>query len=57
MAAALGGLFLLLALRVWRGRDERAAPSLFGFSILYLFALFALMMLDPAGAPLAGASW
>ncbi len=60
LAALLGGLFLLLAVRVQRepgDQGERAARHLFAFSILYLFALFALMIVDRAGAPLAGPLW
>jgi len=42
-AAALGALFLVLALRVYRRLDAPPAMQLFGYSILYLFALFALL--------------
>jgi protoheme IX farnesyltransferase len=52
-AALLGGLFLLLAWRLQRDHSDRAAQRLFGFSILYLFALFAVMIVD-AGFGLAG---
>jgi len=45
-AAALGGLFVLCALRVYADRGERAAKRMFGFSILYLFLLFAVMLID-----------
>jgi protoheme IX farnesyltransferase len=47
--AAIGGLlFLLLALQLNRGRgaDRRAAHRLFVFSIFYLFALFAALLID-----------
>jgi protoheme IX farnesyltransferase len=56
---ALGGGMLLLAIKVYRNRDGaralRAARQLFGFSILYLFALFAILLLEvvvKAAAPL-----
>lgn len=53
--AALGAAFVALAVGVWR-RDEaaaaadghRAAKRLFGFSILYLFLVFALLLADHA---------
>jgi protoheme IX farnesyltransferase len=60
-AAALGLVFLAGALDVWRdgrregadGQDfpEAAAKRLFGYSIVYLFLLFGLMVFDrvPAG--------
>ncbi|MFI4987209.1 MAG: heme o synthase [Alphaproteobacteria bacterium] len=49
LAAVLGALFLICAVRVWRepeGAGDRAAKRMFGFSILYLFLLFALMVVD-----------
>ena len=61
-AAALGLVFVAGAIDVWRdgSRDgagnadfpETAAKRLFGYSIVYLFLLFGLMILDrvPAGA-------
>ena len=45
-ASALGACFVLLALRVLRDHGERAARRLFGFSILYLFLLFAALMAE-----------
>jgi protoheme IX farnesyltransferase len=48
-AAVVLGLGLLgLAVRVWRAAGDRAAKQMFAYSILYLFLLFALMMLDKA---------
>jgi protoheme IX farnesyltransferase len=44
----LGGCFLLLAWRVLRGKGDRAPRQLFGFSILYLFLLFGVLILDRA---------
>ncbi|PKB25980.1 protoheme IX farnesyltransferase [Novosphingobium kunmingense] len=51
-ALVLSGLFLLLALRVavFRGGaaddDMRPEKRLFGFSVIYLFALFAMLVAD-----------
>lgn len=47
-AGALHGLFLLNALRIKFDRTHRFARVMFGYSIFYLFALFALMMADRA---------
>ncbi len=51
-AGLFGLLFLVFALQVWRtgDDDDRPARRLFGYSIFYLFALFALML----GERLAG---
>lgn len=48
IAAICGALFLLLALQLNRsvGTDRRAAHRLFVFSIFYLFALFATLLVD-----------
>jgi len=57
LALTLGAMFLVCALRVWRepeGAGDRAAKQMFGFSILYLFLLFALMVVDRAGAAVLG---
>ena len=49
-AIGLGAVFLALALQVWRLREgreaDRAARQLFGFSILYLFGLFAALLAE-----------
>ena len=48
-AAVLGVLFLLLAWQVFRRRGaagETAAKRLFGFSVLYLFLLFAALLVE-----------
>ena len=45
-AGLLGGLFTLSAVQVWRLKTNRSAQLLFAYSILYLFMLFALVMLD-----------
>ena len=47
---ALGAWMLALAIKVYRQREGapalRAARQLFGFSILYLFALYAILLLE-----------
>ena len=48
-AIALGLLFVLAAMRVWFDESERSAWQMFGYSILYLFALFTLLMVDARG--------
>ncbi len=45
-AALLGANFLRHAIRVLRSAEPRDAMKMFGFSILYLFALFALLVVD-----------
>jgi protoheme IX farnesyltransferase len=48
LALLLSALFTLAAIRVWRDPGERAARQMFGFSILYLFLLFAFLVIDRA---------
>ncbi|MCS7055351.1 MAG: heme o synthase [Thermoflexales bacterium] len=45
-AVALGAWFLWLAWRVNHDHTPRAALRLYAYSLLYLFALFAVMMID-----------
>ena len=48
-AAVLGLMFIASAIRVLRepeGAEDRAAKAMFGFSILYLFLLFAVLLAD-----------
>ena len=47
-ALALSGAFVVLAVQVMRDQGQRAAKRMFAFSILYLFVLFALLILDRA---------
>ncbi len=48
VSVVLGAMFLYFAVKVWRIREGReadhAAKQLFGFSIFYLFALFAVVL-------------
>jgi len=48
VAAVLGALFILAAIRVWFDATDRSAKRMFAFSILYLFLLFALLIVDRA---------
>ena len=50
-AAAAGALFVGLALQLRKAdkSDRRAAHRLFGFSIVYLFVLFAALLIDNGG--------
>jgi protoheme IX farnesyltransferase len=48
-AIALGLLFVAAAIRVMRDSGARSAWTMFGYSILYLFALFGLLMFDATG--------
>jgi len=58
-AVAAGAVLAMLAWRVWAATEGRAgdvaARRLFGFSILYLFALFAALLIDRALAMPLGA--
>jgi protoheme IX farnesyltransferase len=47
-SVVLGLVFVAGAIAVWRDPGERAAKALFGYSILYLFLLYALIMIDRA---------
>lgn len=55
-AVALGAVFLALAIKVYRVREGReadhAAKELFGFSLLYLFMLFAVILVEQLVRPL-----
>ncbi len=54
-ALALGAMMIVLALRVWRERSAYvASKQMFGFSILYLFALFAMLLVDRMSGGLLG---
>ena len=54
-AAVVGGaLMVALALRLWRSPTEQAAKHLFAFSILYLFVLFAVLLVEQGLGGLLG---
>jgi len=46
VAIVTGALMLALAIRLLSDRSDRAAKHLFAFSILYLFLLFAFLLID-----------
>ncbi len=45
-ATALGVAFVGSAVRVWFDTTARSARRMFGFSIVYLFLLFVLLIAD-----------
>ena len=47
-ALSLSIAFSWLALNVWRDESGKAAGRLFGFSLIYLFVLFAALLVDNA---------
>ena len=49
-AIVLGVLFLRDVWRLWRNVDDARARALFLFSILYLFLIFAFLLVDRAFA-------
>jgi protoheme IX farnesyltransferase len=53
-AVMLGLLFILAAVRVWFDSGERSARQMFAFSILYLFLLFTLLIVDRTPGLLGG---
>lgn len=48
VAIVTGAAMLVLAVRLLTDRSDRAAKHLFAFSILYLFLLFAFLLIDRA---------
>jgi protoheme IX farnesyltransferase len=55
VALAAGGAMIALAWRVWTERSGHAAgKQMFGFSILYLFLLFAMLLVDRLAPALFG---
>jgi protoheme IX farnesyltransferase len=58
VSGSLGVMFILAALRVYQRRDvdagRKAAHSLFKFSIIYLFAIFATLAFERLAAIIAG---
>jgi protoheme IX farnesyltransferase len=56
VALVAGALMVALAwrLRVARGGAEKAAMQLFAFSILYLFTLFAVLLIESGLSSLLG---
>ena len=48
-ALLLSAVFTGMAILVWRDRTEQSARRMFAFSLLYLFLIFSLLLLDHAG--------
>jgi protoheme IX farnesyltransferase len=46
VAVGLGGVFISLALRLWREAERRSALRAYLFSLAYLALLFCAMVLD-----------
>ena len=47
-ALLLSALFTLMAVRVWRDTTDRSSKEMFAYSVLYLFLLFAFLVIDRA---------
>src|SRR5829696_9801041 len=47
-AGVLSLLFTASAVRVWRDESDRSAQDMFRFSLLYLFLIFAVLLVDHA---------
>jgi protoheme IX farnesyltransferase len=61
ISTVLGAIFLSLALSLWRAVDDvqriQIARRLFGFSILYLFGLFAVLLVEHVVAGFSAGIW
>jgi protoheme IX farnesyltransferase len=61
IALVFGAGFVAFAVRLWRDRSQRTATRTFRFSILYLFAVLAGLVIDrvlsQAGLLPGGAIW
>jgi heme o synthase len=49
-ALVLSAVFTGSAVQVWRDEGERSARRMFAFSMLYLFLIFSLLLVDRTGA-------
>jgi heme o synthase len=47
--AALSLAFTGAAIRVWHDETDRSARQMFGFSLLYLFLIFSLLLVGHIG--------
>ena len=54
VAVILGVFFILAAVSVFRDKTDRSAKRMFGVSLLYLFLLFALIIVDRAPGLMGG---
>ena len=57
MALVVSGLLIWLSLCVLKDQSDQAARKLFGFSILYLFVLFAFLVVDRGQGLSLGVAW
>jgi heme o synthase len=48
-ALLLSAAFTFQAVRVWRDQGDRSARQMFAFSLLYLFLIFAFLLVDRSG--------
>jgi protoheme IX farnesyltransferase len=53
-AVVLGGGFLYWAVELMRGKNENAPMETFKYSIIYLMALFVVMLVDHYLFPVSG---
>jgi protoheme IX farnesyltransferase len=56
VAIASGAAMVALAMRIRGARSDKASKQMFGFSILYLFLLFAVLLADSLAAAWFGHS-
>jgi protoheme IX farnesyltransferase len=49
LAFLLSAGFTGLAIRLWRDETDRSARQMFGFSLVYLFLIFSLLLVDHVG--------
>jgi protoheme IX farnesyltransferase len=49
LAVSLSVAFTATALQVWSDEGDRDAPRMFAFSLLYLFLIFSLLLVDHVG--------
>jgi protoheme IX farnesyltransferase len=53
-AALLSGFFIICAVRTLRDKTHKAAKQMFGYSILYLFLLLSVLLVEHLAPPLFG---
>jgi protoheme IX farnesyltransferase len=49
LAFLLSAGFTGSAIRLWRDETDRSARQMFGFSLVYLFLIFSLLLVDRVG--------
>ncbi|MGH8015325.1 MAG: UbiA family prenyltransferase, partial [Candidatus Zixiibacteriota bacterium] len=45
-AVILGSVFILRSYNLYKAKNDKQARALFGYSLIYLFGLFAAIMMD-----------